>query len=370
MPSWPLDILAASWAMLREAAPYMLFGLLVAGVLKVLLPASTVARHLGRGRFLPVFKAALFGIPLPLCSCGVLPAAQSLRRRGANRGATSAFLISTPETGVDSIAITYALMDPLMTVARPLAAFAAAVAAGLAQNVLGSRSGDTDEDDAPRAGADQAPPRSGTWLGKGREAVRYAMGELWDDIAGWFVLGLLVAGVITALLPGDLMTRHLGGGLAPMLLMAVVGVPLYICATASTPIAASLVLKGLSPGAALVFLLVGPATNAAALTVLLKVLGRRGVAIYLAAIILVGLSAGLLLDQLYLGLGLTASAAVGKAAEVIPAWVEVAGAVALAGLSFRTLARWLAARRAQGASRPAADPDGPRQPVAASAAPS
>ncbi len=186
-----LNVLAASWHMLQEASVYIVFGLVVGGLLKVFLSPAYVASHLGTGRFKSVFKAALFGIPIPLCSCGVLPAAASLKKQGANNGATTAFLISTPESGVDSISLSWALLDPIMTVFRPVSAFISAFVAGAAENVL-------------------HPP------------------EPQDKLQG----------VLSC--PVD----------SSMLLMLVIGIPLYICATASTPIAAAFILKGVSPGAA------------------------------------------------------------------------------------------------------------------------
>ncbi len=345
------NVAHTTWDLLLDASMYVLFGLVVGGLLRMLLSPSSVARHLGKGRFLPVFKAALLGIPLPLCSCGVLPAAASLRRQGANRGATTAFLVSTPESGVDSIAITYALLDPILTVARPLAAFASAVGAGVAQNLLHPREKEVEA--APNLacpvdgccdGVGCPPDEHRRHHGLGErlwKGMRYAFTDLWGDLAGWFWVGMILAGVITVLVPDQLMASHLGGGLGSMALMLVVGIPLYICATASTPVAAALILKGVSPGAALVFLLVGPATNVTSLTVLIKVLGKRGTAIYLASISLVAVIAGLVVDAVYLGLGIQAAAVVGEASEIVPAGLQWAGALLLIGLSIQPIGRWL-----------------------------
>lgn len=340
-----LDILLESWQLFREASIYVLFGILVAGLLRIFLSPSTVAQQLGRGRFSSVFKASLLGIPIPLCSCGVLPAAASLRKQGANNGATTAFLISTPESGVDSVALSYALLDPLMTIARPVAAFASATAAGLSVNFLGQ------EDDARRAIPDLRCPVDGccdgqnclpavhrshhTFSEKIKAGLSYAFNDLWNDIALWLLVGIFLAGVITALVPEDVMTRYLGGGLSAMLFMLAAGIPLYICATASTPIAAAMILKGISPGAALVFLLAGPATNITSLTVLYGILGKRATAIYLSAIALSAVVFGLALDQVYSIFGMSAKANAGQAADVIPHWAQVGGAVILLGLFIR-----------------------------------
>ena len=341
-------IFQESWHLLLEASVYILFGMLIGGMLKVFLNPSFVADHLGKGRFMSVIKAALFGIPIPLCSCGVLPAAASLKKQGANNGATTAFLISTPESGVDSIAITYALLDPIMTVARPVSAFITAVAAGISENLLHSQK---DEDwkrvidkscpiDNCCDGNDCPPEEHAmhhTMGEKLRAGFKYAVGDLWGDLAGWFFAGLLLAGIISALIPQELMSKYLGGGLHSMLIMLLVGVPMYICATASTPVAAALILKGVSPGAALVFLLVGPATNITSLSVLFGILGKRATAIYLVTLSLFAVLSGLILDQVYGSFGISAQAIAGQAGEVIPYWVQLVGALVVILLSIKPI---------------------------------
>lgn len=355
-----LQILRESWHLLQDASVYVIFGILVAGMLRIFLSPGTVARHLGRGRFSSVFKASLLGIPIPLCSCGVLPAAASLKKQGANKGATTAFLISTPESGVDSVALTYALLDPVMTIARPVAAFATAAAAGLSENLL------TKGEEEIKAKPDLSCPVDGCCDGqeclpedhsshhsfseKLRAGLAYALNDLWNDIAVWFLVGIVLAGLITALVPADVLTRYLGGGLPSMLIMLAAGIPLYICATASTPIAAALILKGVSPGAALVFLLVGPATNITSLTVLLGILGKRATAIYLTAIALSAVTFGLVLDQVYAILGISAQAIAGQATEVIPPWAQVGGAVVLLALSIRPVYHVLRSKLVRGAT--------------------
>lgn len=329
------ESLAASWHVLADSAPYLLFGFLAAGVLHAFVSSEGVARHLGTGRIRPVVKAALFGIPLPLCSCGVLPAALGLRKKGASKGATVSFLVSTPETGVDSIALTYALMDPLMTVARPVAAFATAVAAGTVENLFG-REEPAREPPPPACacGCREAPlPESAGRVARVREGLRYAFRDLLGDLAPWLAVGFLLAGLITVLLPAEFVQAHLGSGFVPLLAMLAVGIPLYMCATASTPIAAALVLKGLSPGAALVFLLAGPATNVASLTALAGTLGVRTTLRYLAAICAGALAAGAALDGVYGALGLSAQALVGASAEVFPPAVGAASAAVLIALA-------------------------------------
>jgi hypothetical protein len=333
------QIFIESWRLLQAASVYVLFGVLVAGLLHIFLNPASVATHLGRGKFWPVFKAALIGIPLPLCSCGVLPAAAAFKRQGANNGATTAFLISTPESGVDSIAMTYALLDPIMTVARPVAAFLTAITAGIFTNLFDRRPTglaavpdlscpvDNCCDGVDCRPADHKKHHS--WGVKIKAGWRYAFIELWGDIAVWFLGGVLLAGLIGALVPPDMLTRYLGGGLGSMLIMLAVGIPLYICATASTPIAAALILKGVSPGAALVFLLAGPATNMTSLTVLLKILGKRAAFIYLGSIAVCTLLFGLAVDQVYSWTGISIQATAGQAAEWMPYWLQTLGALLL-----------------------------------------
>jgi uncharacterized membrane protein YraQ (UPF0718 family) len=267
----------------------------------------------------------------------------TLQKQGANTGAVTSFMISTPESGIDSIAITYALLDPIMTVARPVVAFFTAAVAGIAENLLEKSGSDKQVHPDLTCPVDQCcdgvncrpedHKRHHSVAEKLWAGVRYAFTDFWNDLAGWFFIGLLAAGLIAVLIPDEMVKTYLGSGLPAMLFMLAVGIPLYICATASTPIAAALILKGVSPGAALVFLLAGPATNVAALTVMAGIIGKRATAIYLVAIAVSTVVSGLILDQVYSALGVSAQAVVSGAATEIPAWIEVAGALALVLLS-------------------------------------
>jgi len=338
-----LNVLAASWHMLQEASVYIIFGLVVGGLLKVFLSPAYVASHLGEGRFKSVFKAALFGIPIPLCSCGVLPAAASLKKQGANNGAVTAFLISTPESGVDSISLSWALLDPIMTVFRPVSAFISAVIAGTAENMIhpprpqkknqGFLNCPVDNCCDGSACSPEDHRKHHAFHEKMISGVRYAFTELWGDLALSFFIGILLAGMISVLLPDTFLYTYLGGGFSSMLLMLVIGIPLYICATASTPIAAAFILKGVSPGAALVFLLVGPATNIASLSMLTRMLGKGTTALYLVSISVVSVLCGLALDAVYAALALSPQAVMGKATEIIPFWMKTGSTVFLVALS-------------------------------------
>jgi uncharacterized membrane protein YraQ (UPF0718 family) len=358
-----LDILLQSWNILLESSVFILFGLIVSGLLRVFLNPGSVSRHLGQGRFRSVFKASLMGIPIPLCSCGVLPAAAALKKQGANNGAVTSFLISTPESGVDSIAITYALMDPIMTGVRPVAAFVTALTAGISENLLGRP--ETSRPIVP----DLSCPVDGCCDGQNcrpevhrnhhsfgekiRAGLRFAFTDVWGDLAVWFLFGLLLSGIITVMIPETVFSRYLGGGFGSMLIMLGVGIPIYICATASTPIAATLILQGVSPGAALVFLMTGPATNVTSLTVLTRVLGRRATAVYLASIAICAVGFGLLVDWIYAAMGVSARAVVGQAGEAIPHAVELAGAILIMTLSVKPV--WTFVRRRLAKPLPAED---------------
>ncbi len=308
------SILLESWNVLCLSAPYMLLGFFIAGLLKAFIPDDFIVKHLGKDSRGSVVKAALFGIPIPLCSCGVLPTAAGIHKQGASKGATTAFLISTPETGVDSIAVTWALLDPLMALFRPLSAFFTAIVTGQLVRIFDQdvKTGEQIISDSKSFAPDCCNAEKNIIVNrKGimarlQEGMQFAFGDLFQDIAKWFFLGVGIAGMITVFISPDIVERWLGNPVVAMLVMLVVGIPLYVCATASTPIVAALVLKGLNPGAALVFLLAGPATNAAALSVIAKVIGKRSTAIYLVGIMISSFVLGFAVDAIYSITDLTA----------------------------------------------------------------
>lgn len=338
---------AELWALTCETAPWLLVGFAVAGVLKVYVPPARIYGRLGGDDLAAVTRASLYGVPLPLCSCSVLPTARALQDGGAGKGATTSFLISTPETGVDSISVTWALLDPIMTVVRPVTAFVTALLTGSAVNVMVRRgwdrpAGPPDDADAAALPEDDCCDDEHATEERGpRAALRYAFGTLLDDLTPWLVAGLIVSAFIAAATPDDFFTDTVPGGLASMLVMAVVAAPLYICATASTPIAAALIAKGLEPGAALVFLLIGPATNAATLLIVGRMLGRRALCVYLAGIAGVALAAGFVVNGIYAGRSLDLSARVDAALHDPIGPVAAASGVVLAVLMGASLLRRL-----------------------------
>jgi len=314
-------------------SPFLLFGFLVAGLLSVLVRPETVERHLGGRGFWQVFKAAVFGVPLPLCSCGVIPVAASLRRHGASAGATTSFLISTPQTGVDSIMVTLSLLGPVFAIFRPVVAFVSGLFGGLLVNIFGYDKGSSiDEHPVCTAECCSGDGGRGGILG----VVRYGFVTLPGDINKALIIGIVIAGGISAAIPDNYLSGVLGGGIVSMLIMMAVGIPTYVCATASVPIAAALIMKGVSPGAALVFLMTGPATNAATITTVWKIMGKRIAFIYLLTIAVSGLAAGLVLDLVLKG---NAAHEMAHSHWMLPAYVNTICAAVLLGILAYTLFR-------------------------------
>ncbi len=289
------------WYVLSEMAPYLLFGFLMAGLLSVLISAELIERHLGGWGVWPVVKSTVFGIPLPLCSCSVIPVAASLHRHGASRGATTAFLLSAPQTGVDSILVTFSLLGPVFAVFRTVAAFFTGLVGGSVVTLFPSSKAERSESSAPSCQDDCCTAVDKR--GRVSRIFRYGFVTLPRDIGKALLVGLILAGLISSLVPDDYLSGFLGAGIGAMFVMMLLGVPVYVCATASVPVAAALIAKGISPGAALVFLMTGPATNAAAITTTWKMMGRRTAIIYLATVAITALAAGVLLDYIFTAQG-------------------------------------------------------------------
>lgn len=280
-----LDILMAVLGIVNEMSPYLLLGFLLAGIMHAFIPDGWYTKYLSGNTFRSVLNAAIFGVPLPLCSCGVIPTAMSLRREGASKGAVVSFLIATPQTGVDSIFATYSLMGLPFAVVRPIAALFTAMIGGTFVTV-GNKDDEQDEknlkEETSRAYSEQ-PHLS--FADRCVEALKFGFVEMMEDIGKWLVVGLIVAGLITVLVPDSFFAIFKDNTLLSMLLVLCVSVPMYICATGSIPIAVALMMKGLTPGAALVMLMAGPACNVASILVVNKVLGKKTLVLYLAAII-------------------------------------------------------------------------------------
>ncbi|MCX8082012.1 MAG: SO_0444 family Cu/Zn efflux transporter [bacterium] len=286
--------------LLNEMSPYLLFGFLIAGILKVLIPTERIYYHLSPSNFLSILKATLLGIPLPLCSCGVIPVATHIKKEGASDGATVSFLISTPTTGVDSILATYSLLGWIFAIIRPVCALFSGLFAGILVNRYEDRKKlPKEKDNYTCIFCENEGLHTHSFYEKIKSAFRYGFFELVEDTGKWILIGIIIGGIISTFVPEDIVSKYLGRQLYSYPLMLLIGVPLYVCATGSIPIAASLITKGMSPGAGLIFLFTGPATNSATLMFVVGKLGKRNFLIYLFSIILWAVIFGLIIDHLW-----------------------------------------------------------------------
>lgn len=343
-----------------EAAPWLLFGLVAAGLIKVWIPEDFMKRILGGVGAWPVVKGAIIGAPLPLCSCGVLPAAIGLKRSGASDGATLSFLVATPETGVDSVGVSYVLLGPFMTIVRVIAAVLSAIITGLlAVVILGrqtqmgfkvdaavssccSREAEQAKEESccSRGGySSESPPEPDFWS-RNMKGLRFALSDIWDDITYWLLFGITMAAALATFFPGEALSEW-GSGITAMILMLLAGIPMYICATASTPLAAGLLLAGISPGTVLVLLLAGPATNMATIAILFKEMGRSIVIIYLVGISISSIGFGLLTDYVVAANAIDIRAQIEGATEVMPESIALLSVVILILAAIKPLRRRL-----------------------------
>ena len=285
-----IEILIKYWngisSLFLEMSPFLMLGFLISGLLYIIISKETITNNLGKPGALSVIKAAIFGVPMPLCSCGVIPVAASLYKRGASKGATLSFLISTPQTGVDSILITYGMLGPVFAMTRPVIALITGVIGGLFTEQINS------EDYTTSIKTNHKHPKKTL-----KDAIKYAFISLPQDIAGPLIKGILMAGLITLLIPDNFFQDYGITGWSAMILMAVLSIPMYICATASVPIAAGLISSGIEPGAAFVFLMAGPATNIATISVIINTLGKKIVYIYLITIFTCSIISGALINK-------------------------------------------------------------------------
>ncbi|MGQ8365391.1 SO_0444 family Cu/Zn efflux transporter [Glaciecola sp. 1036] len=339
-----IDLLTNFVDLFVESAPWLILGLLVAGIMHELVPIDFLKKHMGSNSYSAIGKAAVIGAPLPLCSCGVIPAALGLRRSGASKSSTVSFLVATPETGVDSVSVSYALLGPIFAVFRPIAAILSAIYTGVLVKLFGQESSALNSDakfnkstevksccsskkepepqsccgskseqvevttsccssnekveETSCCSAEQPVAKTPSWSTKTIEVLQFASGKLLIDITLWLLIGLAMAAVIKTFVPVDFLTQW-GDGIVAMLLMAVIGIPMYICATASTPIAVGFLIAGLSPGAVLVFLLAGPATNISTMGMIGKEMGARTLWLYLFGVISSAIFLGYGLNYLY-----------------------------------------------------------------------
>ena len=337
--------------LLNEMAPWLILGLIFAGLLKVYFPQDKVQRYLGKSTTRSAVNASLLGIPMPLCSCGVIPTGISFFRNGASKGATNSFLISTPQTGVDSILATYAMLGWPFAILRPVIAFITGIGGGILTNLfikekpaaanpysnlrvdtaaLGKKATDPSCSDASCGCHDEKKPKGNSFV----QATHYAFIELLQDIAKWLIIGFLIAALISVLLPDNFFSSFQGMGLLEILIVLAASVPIYICATGSIPIAAVLLMKGVSPGAALVFLMAGPATNVATMVVIGNIMGRKSLFVYLATIIGGATLFGLLINWLIpreLFMEQIVHIHGDGEHEMLPKWLQISSSVLLVG---------------------------------------
>jgi len=310
------------WAIVAEMSPYLLFGFFVAGILSVLVSQRLVERHLGGKGIWPLVKASLFGVPLPLCSCGVIPVSMSLHKHGASKASVISFLLSTPQTGADSIFVTLSLLGPLFAIFRPLAAFVTGIIGGVLVNVFGKEQDDK-EQKSQECTEECCSENQDKKIVRG---LKYGFVTLPRDIGRAMLAGLIIAAIISALVPDGYFAEHLGTGIFAMVVMMFLGIPVYVCATASVPVAAALILKGLTPGAAIVFLMTGPATNAASFVTIWKTLGSRTAIIYLVTVAGCALLSGILLDYIAAGVDFQIAT---RPAAMLPMAIKYISAIVL-----------------------------------------
>lgn len=280
-----------------EMSPYLLLGFLFAGLLHTLLGEKYIKKHFSKSGLWSTTKAAIFGIPLPVCSCAVIPLAESLRKDGASKSATMSFLVSTPSSGVDSIMATYALMGPVFAVFRPIASFLSGILVGIVTHLKGG-----EKKTSPIPGVTNNNSKKGKK--SLREVFVYGFKVLPAEIAKWLVIGVVVGGAISALVPNDFGAKILlGSSLLNYMVILLISIPLYVCATGSIPIAASLMAKGVLPGAALALLIAGPATNSVTISFVYKRMGKRVTVFYIFSIVVVSVVTGLIFDVLWAKIG-------------------------------------------------------------------
>lgn len=331
------------------AAPWLLLGLVIAGLIKAWMPEHLLQRWMGGRGLGSITRAAVIGMPLPLCSCGAIPTALALHRGGAGRGPTTSFLISTPGVGVDSVLLTSVLLGPVMALARVLGALVTAIVTGILVGftkspvVAPAATSGCCASSCASKGCGESHAHSeapvGTWQ-RLRSGLRYAFSDLLDDISAWMFAGLLLAGVLVTFVPPQTLVGF-SGGLVALMLMAVIGIPLYICAAAATPVAAGLLLAGISPGMALVFLLAGPITSLATLAILRRELGNQALAVYLGSVLLATVLIGWLFDAALSITGWNVVEQASQVQELLPAWLEWLALAVLALVAFRPLRKRL-----------------------------
>jgi uncharacterized membrane protein YraQ (UPF0718 family) len=355
------DLFYSIYSLALDASFWLVIGLIIGGVFKTLIPTEFLHKHLSKPGFSSIIKAAILGAPLPLCSCGVIPAAMGLRDAGASKSATTSFLVSTPETGVDSVFITYAMMGPFMAISRPIIALFSAITTGTLVNLFDTeddmvdkRSIETSCCSSKKQPQETIQPnetdgccskeeiKTESYFSKIFSGVKYAFTNLLDEIIFWLAIGLLFAAIVQTFVPSDILIKY-GTGWTGMLVMLVVGIPMYVCATASTPIAAGFLMAGISPGAVIVFLMAGPATNMATLGIINQQMGKRTMLLYLLGIMSTSLLSGFAINWLVSSNEINITEHLKAHTGLIPFWLQMVSLLLLLTLSLR---KWLPKKHA------------------------
>ncbi len=314
----------------------------MAGILHILIPNEKIYNHLSGNNIFSVLKAALFGVPLPICSCGVIPVAAHLRKQGAGKAPTLTFLISTPTSGIDSILATYSLLGPLFAIIKPISAFFGGLLAGIITNIAektektekNEKEDKKDKENIELKHTFHCPtcmdttPHSHTLSHNIKKIFEYAMFELVEDVGKWLIIGIVAGGLIATIFPTNIIEEYLGKAYLAYPLMLLIGIPMYVCATGSIPIAASLIMKGMSPGAGLIFLITGPATNTATLSFVAGKLGKKIVFIYLISIIITALLFAFIIDYIWLTSGKDINL-IRTGMTMLPDWLKIGTAILL-----------------------------------------
>ncbi len=328
-------------------APWLILGLILAALIRTYISNERIEKHLAQQGIWSIFKASIIGAPAPLCSCSVIPVATQLRRSGASKGATAAFLTSTPETGVDSISLSYVLLGPIFAVVRPISAIVSGIVTGLSVHLFAKDEPFQTQSTCACAcccsskAPEAEPEKTSCCASKPKASIKlidnlhYSFTTLWGDMQFWLITGILVTALAMTLMPEGFLAQW-GSGLGAMVLILLLSLPIYICASASTPIAAGLLLAGLSPGTVLVFMLAGPATNIATLGVLKNELGIRAMWAYWISISIISIVLGLSLDALIEQYNWNITAQLSDAHEMMNPWI---GGLSVALLALMSLVR-------------------------------
>jgi len=309
--------------LLKEMSPWLLLGFLFAGVLHIYMPEKKIKKYMGGNNLQSVTNASLLGIPLPLCSCGVIPTGIAFYKEGASKGSTVSFLISTPQTGIDSILVTYSMLGLPFATLRPIVAFFSGIFGGVVTNMTNNKK-------SSKSIPAEKEEKEKKVEGKFRLMMRYAFVDFLMDIAKWLIIGLAIAALISLILPADFFTQYLANEYLSMLIVLLAAIPIYVCATGSVPIVAVLMMKGLSPGAALVFLMAGPATNTATMAVIGKAIDKKTLLIYMITIIVSAFIFGTLINNFLPREWFLFSALNGMHQhELLPEWIGIGSGIIL-----------------------------------------